>query len=70
MVFETIKIKEIDELGFIEWYSITPVLRYAKKEVDGKTELRLQQMWRGSNGSEKVTGFCAVRSSPSGSAVS
>jgi len=39
-------------------YTITMNLRYAPKEIDlgnglSKKELRLQQMWRGSDGSEK-----------------
>jgi hypothetical protein len=37
-------------------YSITPRLRYAKKQIyidqGVKYELRLQQMWQGSDGSE------------------
>ena len=37
-------------------YSITPMLRYAKKHIPideqgAKWELRLQQMWQGSDGS-------------------
>lgn len=39
-------------------YSVTPRLRYAKKQImiDEQTykyELRLQQMWQGSDGSQK-----------------
>ena len=39
-------------------YQITPVLRYAQREVHliggvYKSERRLQQMWQGSDGSQK-----------------
>jgi hypothetical protein len=33
-------------------YTITPKLRYKMKSIGLKEELRLQQMWQGSDGSE------------------
>lgn len=41
-----------------EYFTITPKLRYKKKEIDlgngtYKTEYRLQQMWQGSEGTEE-----------------
>jgi len=45
------------EISALVLYTPTPLIRYVKKEIeDGETvrkELRLQQMWRGSDGSEK-----------------
>jgi hypothetical protein len=54
-----------NEITFLEFsegvgiiYSVTPYLRYAKKQIiideqTSKYELRLQQMWQGSDGSQK-----------------
>jgi len=50
---ETISLNQV-----VEYFSKTINLRYAIKEIqisetESKNELRLQQMWQGSNGTEK-----------------
>ena len=47
----------IGNVSHCEYFTITPKLRYKKKEIDlgnglAKTEYRLQQMWQGSGGTE------------------
>jgi hypothetical protein len=42
-----------DQLSIACIWSITPYLRYVKVNINGKFELKLQQMWQGSDGSVK-----------------
>lgn len=47
----------IQNVSHCEDFTVTPKLRYKKKEIDlgdgtAKTEYRLQQMWQGSGGTE------------------
>ena len=47
----------IGNVSHCEYFTVTPKLRYKKKEIDlgdgtAKTEYRLQQMWQGSGGTE------------------
>ena len=51
-------IKEEDAIDLEETFEITPNLRYVEKLIPiddkiGKRELRLQQMWQGSDGTQK-----------------
>jgi len=48
---------DLNDVSRYEYFTVTPKLRYKKKEMylgDGtaKTEYRLQQMWKGSGGTE------------------
>lgn len=47
--------KEVTKLTPLIYWEITPVLRYAKFRIPGtdRYELRLQQMWKGSDRSFK-----------------